>query len=350
MSHVNSSMIWQMYTRCSQSWCLCKAGALAHFPLNGAGRPQSVPRRRCVDFFKNEWFPAQPMHDLIQLYASGWSNAASSTYCVFLRKIIDPEQQVPNGVSKSFLFFFPAEHRRNDRSANEMSSGEVEFARNLPCQLRHLPSCISIYRSVFLGVSAVSWAENQQLIISSFFECMWWKLHLPLHRLLDLSPVIEAVAPQRFCFSPKLRGSEFSTIRGLGIPLLEWLYFDKRLISFWKILHHLDSDFSQCSTESCFELDSCLTCCIDQEWQSIFSAGPHWRLQVVSSHRRWDVLSWNSLRNCDPCFQLGTGLGITGFLLRWFCFALDIKTFQCYSTFRRIQQVISHSNVKGENV
>lgn len=89
----NSSMIWQMYmiyTRCSQSWCLYKAGALAHFPLNGAGRPQSVPRRR--------------MHDLIQLYAE-WSNAASSTYCVFLRKIIDPEQQVPTGVSKSFLFF-----------------------------------------------------------------------------------------------------------------------------------------------------------------------------------------------------------------------------------------------------
>lgn len=48
---------------------------------------------------------------------------------------------------------------------------------------------------------------------------MWWKLHLPLHRLLDLSPVIEAVAPQLFCFSPKLRGSEFSTLRGLGIPL-----------------------------------------------------------------------------------------------------------------------------------
>ena len=53
MSHVNSNMIWQIYTRCNQSWCLCKAGALAHFPLNGAGRPQSVPRRR--------------MHDLIQL-------------------------------------------------------------------------------------------------------------------------------------------------------------------------------------------------------------------------------------------------------------------------------------------
>ena len=97
--------MYMIYTRCSQSWCLYKAGALAHFPLNGAGRPQSVPRRRCVDFFKNKWFPAQHMHDLIQLYASGWSNAASSTYCVFLRKIIDPEQQVPSEVYKSFLFF-----------------------------------------------------------------------------------------------------------------------------------------------------------------------------------------------------------------------------------------------------
>lgn len=93
------------------------------------------------------------------------------------------------------FFSFSCEHRRNDRSANEMSFGEVEFARNLPCQLRHLPSCISIYCSIFLGVSAVSWAEDQQLIISSFLEWMWWKLHLPLHRLLDLSPVIEAVAP-----------------------------------------------------------------------------------------------------------------------------------------------------------
>lgn len=198
--------MYMIYTRCSQSWCLYKAGALAHFPLNGAGRPQSVPRRRCVDFFKNKWFPAQHMHDLIQLYASGWSNAASSTYCVFLRKIIDPEQQVPSEVYKSFLFFLL-------RSIDEMivapmrcHSARLNLQGIYPANWGTYQAASRYIVQFFLGVSAVSWAEDQQLIISSFLEWMWWKLHLPLHRLLDLSPVIEAVAPQRFCFSPKLRG------------------------------------------------------------------------------------------------------------------------------------------------
>lgn len=68
----------------------------------------------------------------------------------FCERSLTQSNKCQPGFPKVF-FSFPAEHRRNDRSANGMSFGEVEFARNLPCQLRHLPSCISIYRSVFFG-------------------------------------------------------------------------------------------------------------------------------------------------------------------------------------------------------